>query len=135
MALDLEKLAAICERLGSDQDGERAAAALLAHRMVRSANFTWREMFIALQGQASVAPQKTAPNATPVTPNEHRAVKLSPADKGRLLADVSAMVLTRSSRVFVNSLEQSYAQRKDLSMRQTAALLTIFERMKARPWK
>jgi hypothetical protein len=38
------KLVKILGRLGSDHDGERAAAALLAHRMVRGAGLDWDDI-------------------------------------------------------------------------------------------
>lgn len=38
------KLVGILGRLGSDQDGERAAAGLLASRMLRTAGLTWAQL-------------------------------------------------------------------------------------------
>ena len=41
---ELNKLVAILGRLGSDFDGERAAAGLLASRMLRSKGLTWGDV-------------------------------------------------------------------------------------------
>ncbi len=41
---ELTKLVRILGMLGSDQPGERAAAALAAHRLVRSKNTTWYDL-------------------------------------------------------------------------------------------
>jgi len=40
----IDKLAKVCGLLGSDQDGERAAAAYHATVILRAAGFTWRDV-------------------------------------------------------------------------------------------
>lgn len=52
------KLAAILGRLGSDHDGERAAAGLLATRFVRDHGMTWPDLL------AAPAPTTPPPPAT-----------------------------------------------------------------------
>ncbi len=47
------RLVGILGRLGSDFDGERAAAGLLADRMIRSAGLTWSDL---LQAEAPTPP-------------------------------------------------------------------------------
>ena len=42
--VDVTRLARICGMLGSAHDGERAAAALQADRLVRGAGTTWEEL-------------------------------------------------------------------------------------------
>jgi len=42
--IDLDRLAKFCGLFGSDHDGERAAAALKADRMVRAAGLTWLDV-------------------------------------------------------------------------------------------
>ena len=58
------RFAGILGRLGSDHDGERAAAALLATRMLGSAGLTWQD--VALPGEiaepALAKPPPTAPD-------------------------------------------------------------------------
>jgi hypothetical protein len=49
-----ERLAKILGMLGSSHDGERAAAALKAHEMVRAAGLTWRDV---IMPSPSIAPQ------------------------------------------------------------------------------
>ncbi len=41
-----DKLARICGMFGSDHDGERAAAAALADRLVRQAGMTWGQILL-----------------------------------------------------------------------------------------
>jgi hypothetical protein len=55
---DRAKLAAILGRLGSDFDGERAAAGLLAARFVREHGLTWPDVL------AAPAPTTPPPSAT-----------------------------------------------------------------------
>ena len=43
-AAERRKLVGILGRLGSDHDGERAAAGLLASRLLRSAGLTWAQL-------------------------------------------------------------------------------------------
>lgn len=45
MAIDLDKLAKICARFGSDFPEERATAAAIADRIVREAGITWEVFF------------------------------------------------------------------------------------------
>jgi hypothetical protein len=39
-----EKLSRVCGMLGSDHPGERAAAALKAHKIIRAQSLTWHEV-------------------------------------------------------------------------------------------
>jgi hypothetical protein len=55
-----ERLAKICGRLGSDHDGERAAAALLVTRALHGAGVTWDDVFTPPTSSAS---PRTAPRA------------------------------------------------------------------------
>jgi hypothetical protein len=55
---DRARLAAILGRLGSDHDGERAAAGLLATRFMRDHGLTWPELL------AAPAPATPPPPAT-----------------------------------------------------------------------
>ena len=48
---DLRKLIGILGRLGSDFDGERAAAGLLATRLLRAAGTTWDDLLTAPKAQ------------------------------------------------------------------------------------
>jgi hypothetical protein len=43
---DVQRLAKICGRFGSDYDGERAAAAAKADELVRKRGLTWRDVLI-----------------------------------------------------------------------------------------
>ena len=52
MALDLKKLAKICAMFSSDFPDERATAAGIADRMVKSAGTTWEVIFQALEQSA-----------------------------------------------------------------------------------
>ena len=56
---DRAKLAKLLAMLGSDHAGERAAAGLLADRLVRSANVTWAAV---IAGEATCPPDPS-PNA------------------------------------------------------------------------
>jgi hypothetical protein len=42
--IDMTRFTQICGMLGSDQDGERAAAAFQATKMLRNAGLTWAEL-------------------------------------------------------------------------------------------
>lgn len=46
-ANDAAKLARVLALLGSDQDGERAAAALAAHRLMHRLGLTWDDVLMA----------------------------------------------------------------------------------------
>jgi hypothetical protein len=52
--LDQDLLAKILGLLGSDHAGERAAAGLKAHELVRAAGLTWRDV---LDGAVAIVPQ------------------------------------------------------------------------------
>ena len=43
--IDISKFSRVCGMLGSDFDGERAAAALAATRMLANSGMTWSELF------------------------------------------------------------------------------------------
>lgn len=51
---ELRKLVGVLGRLGSDFDGERAAAALLASRLLRDRGLTWDDLL-------GIKPQREAP--------------------------------------------------------------------------
>jgi hypothetical protein len=53
---DPARLAKVLARLGSDHDGERAAAGLLASRMVREAGLTWDQLLAPVTRGDKVAP-------------------------------------------------------------------------------
>ena len=58
-SLDLERLANILERCGSDHDGERSAAALIATKLIRSHNLRWHDV-IAPKPQGDAQPRGDA---------------------------------------------------------------------------
>lgn len=74
------KLAAILGRLGSDHDGERAAAGLLASRFVRDHGLTWPELLAV-----------PAPAAPPATHWQRQATWC--AERGELLTPWEAIFL------------------------------------------
>lgn len=55
MSFDLDQFVKICGLLGSEHDGERAAAAHRAQDMLTKANLTWRDVIV------SPTRQKPAP--------------------------------------------------------------------------
>lgn len=146
MSLDLEKLAAICEMLGSSHESERAVAALKANKMVRGAGFTWREMFLALQKPApstsggakggSGNSGQRPPNQ-PQTANERRAASMSRMEKVDLLKACQASIPGRAigSSQYLTSMADWVLSGRELTMRQTATLLSIYERYTGKKYK
>lgn len=59
--IDKNKFSRVCGLLSSDFDGERAAAALLATRMLKDAGLTWSDLFSVVIAQDN---PKAAGNAT-----------------------------------------------------------------------
>ena len=57
------RLAKVCGLLASDQDGERAAAALLATRLLRSHGLSWADLLT-----PAASPPPAAPAAAQATP-------------------------------------------------------------------
>lgn len=58
LAIDINRFIQVCGMLGSDHEGERAAAAFQATKMLRSAGLTWEELlrYVAeRQNEASAA--------------------------------------------------------------------------------
>ena len=53
--LDKDRFIQVCGMLGSDFDGERAAAALMATKMLRSAGMTWAELLTHVGNRANDA--------------------------------------------------------------------------------
>jgi hypothetical protein len=51
------KLAGVLGRLGSEHAGERAAAALLATRLIREAGFTWQDVLLPSDAPEQLQPQ------------------------------------------------------------------------------
>lgn len=52
-AADLQKLLKLLALLGSEHDGERAAAALAAHRLVQTANTNWAALLAPAPAKAA----------------------------------------------------------------------------------
>ena len=65
---ELTKLVAILGRLGSDFDGERAAAGMLASRMLRSKGLTWGD--VVASPQIRYSPPPPPPPPQPKSPGE-----------------------------------------------------------------
>jgi len=57
-ASDAAKLARVLALLGSDHDGERASAALAAHRLMRRLGLTWQDV---LMPKETAEAQRAAP--------------------------------------------------------------------------
>ena len=85
--LDLERLANILERCGSDHDGERAAAALLASKMVRGHGLRW----------ADIVTPSTPSAPTPSAPISELRPWLLASDR-----------LTTKERIFVRALRDHW---------------------------
>ena len=67
-ANDVAKLARVLALLGSEHDGERASAALAAHRLMRRLGLTWQDVLM-----PKPAPEPT--NAPPPPPDLLRAAE------------------------------------------------------------
>lgn len=64
--VELERLRNICARLGSDFDGERAAAALVATRLLKTHKLTWAEVVMpALPTASRPATKRARAKSTP----------------------------------------------------------------------
>lgn len=61
LMLQVDKLAAVLARLESLFDGERAAAGLLASRMVRAAGLTWHDVLRGPAPEPSPRPEPPPP--------------------------------------------------------------------------
>lgn len=106
------KLTKVCGLLGSDHDGERAAAAWQATRLLRQAGLTWADLF------APVPPPRTRAAAPVRAPHAARVQwalgfqdRLTPWESG-FLRDIS--------------------RRRRLSARQAAMLETIVRELEER---
>ena len=69
------KLVKVLGRLGSEHDGERAAAGLLASRMVAAAGLTWERLLapaLAFNIGTATAPARPAPRAWRAAPTRPR---------------------------------------------------------------
>ena len=75
----VEKLAKICGLLGSDQDGERSAAAHQATQLLRRHGMTWREVIergFALSQRSQREPRRETPKASAPPKPDWRAIVL-----------------------------------------------------------
>jgi len=106
---DRAKLAAILGRLGSEYDGERAAAGLLAARFVRDHGLTWPELL------AAPAPATPPP---PATDWQHRAAWC--AERGELLSLWEANFLAAMGRRHQPPTDKQAAVLDRLVRRKTA---------------
>jgi hypothetical protein len=113
------KLAKLCGRLASDHGGERAAAGLLASRLLRNAGLTWDDV-LRPPRPAPVArcwnPGHPAPTAAP---HGHRAA-------ARRALELGGARLTPWEASFLANLEK---RRDPPSRRQAAALGGILDRL------
>jgi hypothetical protein len=92
------KLAKVLGMLGSDHDGEIAAAGRRANQMVRSAGLTWKEV---------ISPTTPASNASPNPPRRWRR-PASPSDAAALCMQWRAEVLTDWEADFCRSIVGRY---------------------------
>lgn len=102
-----ERLSRICGMLGSDFDGERAAAGAAATRLLRDAGLSWDDLL-----------RPCAAREAPPRPTGHRARAVQAMARGALL--------TEWERGFLESLAR---QVRPLSPRQAAVLRRIEEAM------
>lgn len=65
------RLVKICARMGSEHDGERAAAALLASRLLHTAGLSWEDVIASERSPSSAALQEMMRQAT-ARPAAHR---------------------------------------------------------------
>src|SRR4051812_42248162 len=101
------KLAKICGLLGSDQDGERSAAAWHATRLLRTHGMTWADVF----------------KPAPATQTQHsRAPHASQAEWALRFQDR----LSEWERTFLAGI----CRRQSLSARQAAALGGILQKLR-----
>ncbi|MCU0983598.1 MAG: hypothetical protein MUC89_01480 [Acetobacteraceae bacterium] len=118
-----ERLAKIAGRLGSDHEGERAAAGLMATRLLRAHNLTWSD--------ALLAAQPAPPPPPPPPPKPAR--RWNDAAHGAALAAQCLAwpeVLTEWERGFCRSV----AARRSLTARQQAVLARIARKARDFAW-
>lgn len=113
---DRERLAKLCGMLGSAHDGERAAAGLLASRLLREKGLRWDDVIGSTP--APLPPPRPAPGAPDCPVSRFDAVRL-------VLANTA--MLTPWELGFV----QSVAWRRRWSPKQTDAFDRIHERVRA----
>jgi hypothetical protein len=114
-----EKLAAVLGMLGSDHDGERAAAALIASRIVREAGLSWRELLVETSSRDEVGSTEQQP-ATPTRAEPHWREMLAAARRRPEL-------LTEWESRFLSSI----AWQRSLSPKQRAILAEIADKASA----
>ena len=112
---ELRKLVGILGRLGSDHDGERAAAGLLATRLLRAAGVGWNDL---ISSGARQTPGGTREERAPPPPGGDLTVCL------KWLAELTAW-----ETKFVCDLRQ---KRRPLSPAQAAKLAQIADALRAR---
>ena len=113
---ELRKLVGILGRLGSDHDGERAAAGLLASRMLRAAGVGWDDLILSDSRQVPGGTQ--GKHAPPPPPANNLTTCL------RWLAELNAW-----ETAFVMDLRQ---KRRPLSPAQAAKLAQIADALRTR---
>ena len=113
---ELRKLIGILGRLGSDHDGERAAAGLLASRMLRAAGLGWDDLILSSARQ---------------TPGETQGERAAQPQGGDNLTTCLRWLgeLTTWEVGFVTDLRR---KRRPLSPAQTAKLAQIADALRAR---
>lgn len=106
------KLAKVCGLLGSDHDGERAAAAAAGTRLLRALGLTWGDLF-----EPSPAPMAVARQASALPP--HMALARAALERSALLDEWQ--------RDFLASIAQQW---RPLSPKQRASLERILHQVR-----
>ncbi|MBP0493679.1 hypothetical protein [Roseomonas indoligenes] len=78
---DAARLARVLALLGSDHDGERAAAALAAHRLIKRLGLTWPDLLAPADPRA--APEPPPPNLLEAAESRLRQTQRENADLRR----------------------------------------------------
>jgi hypothetical protein len=127
------KFSAVCARLASDHDGERAAAALLASRMLSGAGITWADLVEA----AFAAPAPIYAPPPPSAPQTQEPRYYDPLGGMEVTLDLLEELLDLGDVIKINQWERGFLEKliaqenTDLSAKQRMSLSWILRKRDA----